>query len=358
MRDGLANLAKVRDPDPVRQVECGLAHARLLWSQGDLDRAIVEATRVRDVMERNDRVMHVAFITVSSMAIVMLNEADRSREALSWSKRYIEVLKQSSSDQTSSMGGAMHGQAAIYYFSGDVRAALQRQHESVDPFWQKGGMDALAPQQLFWLAMYEARAEESPDALLWADRGLARAEKLGNRPAEIGAHVARAQVRILLGRLDGVAADLDAAEALSNPDPAASQASMRMARLARATLLLAQADARGALRTIEALLADVGYPQRTSRRVTEMLNVRAKAQLALAPKDALPFAEEAVEVATARALDPERSADLGTALMTLAGAQRARGLEAESRSSAQRAAAMLAASLGPNHSETRAAERF
>ncbi len=73
---------------------------------------------------------------------------------------------------------------------------------------------------------------------------------------------------------------------------------------------------------------------------------------------ALKTAREALAVAEGRALGGDQSADVGAALMALAQAQRATGDASGARSSAQRAVVALSKSLGPDHSETRAARAF
>lgn len=112
-----------------------------------------------------------------------------------------------------------------------------------------------------------------------------------------------------------------------------------------------------ALQLLDPLLVDLGYPQRrNARHLATVLTLRASALLALQrTADALSTAREALAVAEFQAGSPDRSADVGAALMALAHAQLATGDSNSARNSAQRAAQALSASLGPKHSETRAA---
>jgi ATP/maltotriose-dependent transcriptional regulator MalT len=89
-----------------------------------------------------------------------------------------------------------------------------------------------------------------------------------------------------------------------------------------------------------------------------MLGLRARAQIALASKDALGLAFEALSVAEQRAIDVEKSADVGAALVTLAYAERAVGEIEAARASAQKAVDVLSRSLRPEHSEVRAAAQL
>jgi tetratricopeptide (TPR) repeat protein len=355
MRDGLANLARVTDAGPLRRTECGLAHARLLWSQNQLARAIEESTAVGHLMVENGLESHITFRTIVSMTIVMLNEADRSREALEWSQRDVGVLQRSGGDNTLHMGNAMHLRAQIYWLSGDARSAFETQRDIMQRIVKEAGADALVPQQMFALGVYQARVEENEEAFTWLDRAVASAREAGNRPAEIGALAARAEAGLLLGKLDRVLPDIEAAEAQASSNPDAHRNALRLAKLARGELLLVRGHADEALRIAEELLAEIGYPDRSARRMVAMLGLRARAQVALGSKHALALARDALAVAEQRAIDVEKSADAGVALVTLARAQRAAGETGAARSSAQRAVRVLSRSLRPEHSEVRAA---
>jgi hypothetical protein len=84
--------------------------------------------------------------------------------------------------------------------------------------------------------------------------------------------------------------------------------------------------------------------------------LKARAELALSRNaEALATAREAHAVAQANAPYPERSANVGAALMAIAEAQRASGELEGARATANSAAEALVVGLGPAHSETRAA---
>src|SRR5262249_38326060 len=86
---------------------------------------------------------------------------------------------------------------------------------------------------------------------------------------------------------------------------------------------------------------------------------KARAELALGrTAAALASAEIAVAIAEATSLDPQSSASVGAALMALAETRRALGDSTNAGVAAQRAGQALAAALGRDHSETRAALNF
>ena len=81
MRDGLEHLARLREPRPDREAECGTAHARLLWSQGRLDEAIATAAKVAGQWEARRQTGDLGYLTVTSMLQVMLSQAGRLKDA-------------------------------------------------------------------------------------------------------------------------------------------------------------------------------------------------------------------------------------------------------------------------------------
>lgn len=135
---------------------------------------------------------------------------------------------------------------------------------------------------------------------------------------------------------------------------------MRAARLLRAQWHFATGDPTESLKQVDALLTDIGYPAtRTANRLATILTLKARSELALGQTAAaLSTAERAVSIAEEMSLDPNRSAWVGGALMALAESRRALGDSPGASASAERAAQVLTAALGPDHSETQTAMNF
>ena len=202
--------------------------------------------------------------------------------------------------------------------------------------------------------------EEADAGLVWIERAISTAAAGNNRPAQLAAWISRAQAQLLLGRADAAAAALDAAERMALANPAEHRHALRTTRLLRAQWRMAQGNAAQALEDIDRLLAEIGHPRvQLAPQLARALALKSRALLAAgAPVPALAAAREAVAAAERIAIEPQHSADVGDALMALAHAQRADGDAAGARATAQRAAAVLEASLGPRHSQTLAAARF
>jgi serine/threonine-protein kinase len=357
MRDGLAGLAKLSAPPEALRIECGLAQARFLWSQADLDGAIVAAESVGRVLEAGQHTANPNYTTVATMLELMLGEEGRYRVALDWSHRLVVALQDSGDTGSLQMMAALHNEAGILADSGDVLGALQVERKLVTDVSAQQGPQSLPPAVMNKLGFYEVRVEETGAGLAWLDRAIAAARSQRNRHSEIGALLSRGTAHAALGHPAQASADLTAAERLAASDPKENQSALRGIRLQQAQVLVTGNAPAAALQLLDPLLVELGYPQRrTAARLAAALTLRARALLALQrTPDALSTAREALAVAESQAGSPDRSADVGAALMALAHAQLAASDVKDARSSAQRAAQALSASLGPNHSETRAA---
>jgi tetratricopeptide (TPR) repeat protein len=360
MREGLANLAKLRDPPLGRRVECGLAQARLLWSRADLDGAIAAATTAGHLLESAGRTAAPDYAKAATMLEVIFGQAGRNREALEWSHRLIAALEHSGGTGTLQMISALHNRAAILSHCGDIRAAFDLERKLVDDILAQQGRQSVPAALMNRLGSYEVRVEETDAGLVWLDRAVAAAQADGNRPALIGALLDRAVAQAALGHSERASTDLAAAERLAEADPAENRDALRGIRVVRARMLLASDAPEAALELLDPLLTDFGYPERhTAKSLAAVLTLKARALSALErTAGALATAREALAAAESQAGSSDRSADVGAALMALARAQLAAGDVSGARSSAQRAAQVLSASLGPNHSETRAAAAF
>jgi hypothetical protein len=202
------------------------------------------------------------------------------------------------------------------------------------------------------------RVEESAAGLELLDQGVAMTAPPNRWHAR--ALLDRAAANLWLGHLDPVLQDLTEAERLLAANPSDVHDYVRTARLLRAQWHLARGEPAATLTQIDSLLQDIGYPSaRTANRLASILTLKARAELALGrTAAALGTAQSAVEIAETMSLDPQSSASVGAALMAIAETQRALGDSANAKAAAQRAGQALAAALGPDHSETRAAVEF
>jgi hypothetical protein len=241
-----------------------------------------------------------------------------------------------------------------------VKAALALQRAIVERVAAQQGVDSVRPVAAHQLGLSLVRMEQTDDGLVWLDRAVEAAGVRQNVTEQIGSRLSRARALLLLGRLDRMSADLDDADRLMAGDSRGHRTLATASRWLRAEWQLARGDPTGARAAADHLLVDVGRPARPRSLLrAHMLALRARARLALQqPALALADARAAVAVAEALAIDPARSVDVGAALHVLAHAQHAVGDADGARRSAQRAADMLEAGLGPQHAATLAAARL
>jgi tetratricopeptide (TPR) repeat protein len=359
MSDGLANLAKLPDPPAERETECGTAHARLLWAEGRLPEAIEEAARIARLFEETKQTGDLGYRTIVTMLDVMLSLEGRRNEARAWNTRYFQVLEQFGDASGVAIINARHHQAGHLNDAGESRAALEIERRAVERATQQGA-NSVRPAFASRLGFLQVRVDETDAGFEWLDRAVETAARLENHGAQIGALLNRARANVLLGRLERVPADIEAAERLAHDNPGENIVPMRDARLIRAEWLLARGDAAAAIREIEINFKEIGYPQkRVANQLALMVVLKARAELALGKAAAaLATARDALAIAEANAPKPEQSATVGAALMVIAQASRALGDEQQALAAARRAAAALSQGLGPDHSETRAAAAF
>jgi hypothetical protein len=255
---------------------------------------------------------------------------------------------------------ALHHQAGYLYDEGEVAAALDVETRVIDKVAGQEGADKIPAAFAHRLGLLKVRLQETEDGLEWIDRAIARAMSTEGPRVHIAALLARARANLFLNRTERVLADIEAAERLAQPSADGNRDLLRSALLLRADFYLAGGEAARALQEIDALLTEIGYPnKRVANQLALMVITKARAQLELGDgAAALGTAQDALALARANAPNPERSATVGAALLTLAEAQRASGDQQAALASARLAASALAIGLGPNHSETRAALKF
>jgi hypothetical protein len=360
MRDGLAQLAQVANPSFDRKSECQTAQVRLLWAEGKLPEAIALGTELAEYMERENLTDDLLYTKITSMIEVMLSLEGRRKEAREWNRRNMLSLERTGDTTGMGVVAARHNLAGHIYEAGEARAALELQRQVVEPLAAQEGPEKIAARLTHRYGLFKVRVEETDAGLEWIEHAIGAAQTNGDVGAQIGALLARARANVMLGHWSRVASDVDAIEQLAGANPLEFKPLLRAAAFIRAQLAFAEGDARHALECVDAVLAEVGYPQkRVADQLPVMLTFKARVELALGEAAAAQrSAQDALAAAEANADEPARSAIVGGALMALAHAQRAAGELIAARVSARRGAAALNAALGPKHSETMAALAF
>ncbi|NJN52099.1 MAG: hypothetical protein HC809_10345 [Gammaproteobacteria bacterium] len=93
LAEGMALVGTAAGDTHDQWIECRTAQARLLWSQGDVDAAVMTATAVADDMDRAGERDDLHYQTVGSMLELMLAESGRFTQAMAMNSRRIESLE-------------------------------------------------------------------------------------------------------------------------------------------------------------------------------------------------------------------------------------------------------------------------
>jgi tetratricopeptide (TPR) repeat protein len=200
-----------------------------------------------------------------------------------------------------------------------------------------------------------------PEASLESyDAGLAAAQRDNDLQGQITAQVGRVRALTVLGRLDGAAQALAAANALLKGQESALARELGGAQLAEINLLRTKGQFSEARSRIEPMIEQV-------RQTSDKRHAILPAALMMATRvyigdrrfeDAARTATEALTLYTKRAREPQKSADVGEALLWLATAQRGLGESDRSYETAARAARALQSGLGSQHPLTQEAVRL
>jgi hypothetical protein len=358
LRDGLANLAALDEPPIDRQTECGAAHARLLWSEGNLPQAIEEAAKIAEKLESEGQTDDLMYSTLATMLDVMLAREGRHREAREWNRRLIVALERSGNLTGLSLINARHNGATHSYAAGEVRAAFDTQRELVRRLSAQEGIENLPAGYVGRLGLYQVRVERTDAGLEWLDRAVQTATVRNDHAGHVAALMHRARANLWLQRYAAAQGDIEEADNLARANGDDNRTALRTLKFIRAELSFAEKRYDEALRSVDEVLGDIGYPNnRVANQLDAMLRLRSQALLALGrDAEALQSVKDAHAIASANALDPARSADVGAALLAMSEVHRSRGELSAARDAAAQAAKAFAAAYGPDHRDKRTAD--
>jgi eukaryotic-like serine/threonine-protein kinase len=349
---GLEAMARMTRTEPSVAIACLGAQADVAEATGDLGRAV---EHIAEAMRRAEQGGH----TRGNQYPALLHRLGGLHNLRGDLVVSFEILKRKQRlKEASGRAGSLEFLAdlrdeAVFLMNwGEYRAA-QTIIDSIGPRLLEASGGSLPPS---WF-------EHTRGMLLWrfgdlegahhalhgsADRSRAQGNVQGALPTEF----ALAQVLLDLGNLSAAEATLATVE---QAQPAKTAPYRRLTPAGvRARLYLARGASADAVRVIDAELARVGWPpakDSTALAAALMLGARAHAASGDA-RHAQQLAQAAVGVAERMAREPQRSADVGEALLVLAQTQRASDDPSASIATAKRAVVGLTSGLGPQHALT------
>ncbi len=354
---GRQALARSGSSDAVVRFDCASAASKVLDAEGDLDGAIAAGTEAAEILEASDQFLTLPFYSVSSLLAMLHAENLELSEAMRWNRACIESLERGGRSRTEQMAGARANRSQILGAAGEWRAALALQRETLESFYPDAPDSALHPFDLSWIGTGLLETGDAAASLPWFRRAETRAQETGSETHLLRAQADEARAQLALGNLEQARRAVAAVALHTALGTELHRATLVSAQLTSAETALAAGDAAAADRAFAALLAKLGYPEtRKARGLVRALEGRSASALAAgSAASATRWAEEARAAATAIALDPEQSADVGDAWLALARAQAAAGNTRTARRAAAHAARVLSAGRGANHPSTRAA---
>ena len=355
LAEARAALARIAAPNPGMVADCLNAEANLHAARGRTPAAIASLEQAVALLVKADRtrsvrylglLSHIELLQASVGNIAKAREVNRSRRQAS------ELL---------GFGGtigqlrAYHNDALYFQDVGEVREALARERDVVNRSTSKDG-NPLHPTISEAYGEMLLRMEQPVAALPWLDAAIQSWHAQGAEPRELVVRAARSRVLVALGRDAEARAELpDLAQLASASDQSSRQSFVR-AGTSRASVLLTLSNVSDARTQIEAVLETIRSASDCARWEIPALLVAAHvAEASGNLQEVSRYAAAALQIAQKRASNPERSADVGEALLVLAMVHYAQGDVAAAVPLVQRARTTLGNALGPQHSLTRAA---
>jgi eukaryotic-like serine/threonine-protein kinase len=351
MSEARALLAHTRGVPATERVDCIHAEATLADARGERAMALEHINAAIALQEQLDRT-DLSYRALLSHAQMLYLHAGRPREAWTVIEKTLAVLKATDAQNNEARSGALHNQAAALVQMGEISAALEREQEAVALVSSSEPGAAEQPVMANMLGRLLARMNRPQQAQEWAQRALASARDGGNVVAQVFALATLAQVEERLGRHEPAAALVQDAAGLLEPQSDPRQRAT--VAYARAFVALNRQHVPEAQAAAAELLGTIGYPDRARVQAFQAadLHLLLAARIALTAGDAADAAQlstAALEIATAVARDPQRSASVGEARLILALARDAQRDRAGARQAIGGAARALQAGLSPDH---------
>jgi len=333
------------------RIDCIHAEATLADARGDHSIAVERIDQAIALQEQVDRT-DLTYRSLLSHAQMLYLHAGRPRDAWAIIEKTLAVLQTTDARNNQARSGALHNQAMALLQMGEVSAALGREIEANALVSSEDSGVPAHPVMATVIGRLLTRMNRPEEAEVWVERAVASARGGGNLGAEVFALVALADAEDHLGHHERAAASARDAAALIGPE---SDPRLRATvAYARAQLALSRNDLGEAQTSAAALLEAIGYPDALKLQAFQSadLNLLLAARIALAAgdlADAAQLSNQALELATARARDPHRSATVGEAQLILARARDAQHDHNGARQTIHDAARALGAGLSPDH---------
>jgi len=355
-----AALARLPDPPVVTEVDCLRAEADMAENDRDFATAETNLRKAQQLLEQSQNTRGLLYHAVLTDLGGVLFRTSRFREALALNYVTAEALDRNGRGGTLGRVTVATNRASLLMRLGEVSAAEAAAAEAIRRAQRLRGNQPATPQQAVAYGIVLNRLDRQDEArkLLTAARDQAR--ELGGEFWVIVAEYHLARSLMLAGKYAEARSMLDQVRAAWSANATGNRDRLADLYRTQAEIELLQGNIEQARSSIDASLAEFGYPQAApapflSAALTTAAQVYAKAgQL----EQAESFALAALRLSESIAREPRQSADVGEALLVVASVKRTRGDKSAAADYARRSVEALSNSLGQQHRLTRDADEL
>jgi serine/threonine protein kinase len=354
MLDAEQQLAKLPHPAPLQlQQDCLRERAYLAERDRDFENAKALQEQTLAIYERAGEMNTLAYAAALNDLARLSSELGRYKEALAWNIRSEQADLANGRGDTMGRITVLANRAAILSAAGESKRAEELEADVFRRLEVNAGHGGIPPRILIRSGDILARLGRNNEAVRSLTQGAEGAA--GKLPEwEARARLSLGSVQLTLGRLEEAGRLFDKVEAYWRKNEADNRRWLALLTQSRARLYAASGRADEARALMEGLLRDLGYPQdQASAYLAGALLTAATLELNSGRLErAEVLAGEAVRLAERTAIDPDRSADVGEALLVLGRSRVGRGNPGAARAVLERAARCLTNGLGPTHALT------
>jgi tetratricopeptide (TPR) repeat protein len=309
------------------------------------------------VFEHAGQTKGTDYANAMSFVASLYGESGNAREAFAWNVRTEQAVIALGRSGTLTRIIILQNRAMELLRAGQARQAEEVQEDVLRRLTSDGADPDVPPPHWIDQGRILTRLGRSNEAVKVLQSGVdgSRLRHLDSWEATGNFTLGLAQLD--LGHLEEAGRQFDAAESYWRVKEPHNQRWLSPLRQGRAKLAAARGQMDEARAQVRELLQDLGYPasDRSLFLGPAMLTAAALELRAGASEQAEAFAVEAVRLAERAAIDKERSADLGEALLVLARVHMERHDAQSPRELLERAIRCLANGVGPDHPSTRMA---
>jgi tetratricopeptide (TPR) repeat protein len=342
---GVDALKQVNDTDTIPRVECLETQSYIAQVNQDSRAAVRFGNEAIALLERSGETHDVRYASLLGNVADYYKSMGERRTAFEYVERSLAATERNGLGNTDTAFIQLHNVSSALYGFGEVRESCDNQARLIARLEASGRQIISAISGLYALCLL--RLNEPEKALSWAEKSLIAAKQSSVLALQVHSLTIRARVRTRLKLYAAAVADFADIDAISAGHQAELRNQLAADTLTRVGFMVAQARLDEAAQTIAALVAKLHeYPEGADTLPGAQ---KLSANIALAQhryQEAVDLALQALHSFSARARDPDHSADVGEAALILAQARAALDDLPEAREAARQAAASLGYALG------------